>query len=188
MLAFVVMGGVMVLFQADIEKSTNSGNVRWSNRYIINVASTAEGLAIASQIKNAERDIHSGAILFEQLRVGPFPIVGAGGGAIQPLGVPGNRVTSGDFLPLFNVARCDFGTLIGRPSRKYLRVGITEADTGGMEISGTLLAAMQTYVVVMLDMLEFVDVDGQSFISGVAKPTIAMRQLRRGSKKTPILA
>jgi hypothetical protein len=178
----------MVLHQVDIEKSTNSGNVRWSNRYIINVASIGAGFPIASQIKDAERDIHSGAILFEQLRIGLFPIVGSGGGAIVPLGVPGNRVTSGDFLPLFNVARCDFGTLQGRPSRKYLRVGITEADTGGMEISGALLTAMQAYVLAMLDLPEFVDVDGETFVSGVAKPTIAMRQLRRGSKKTPILA
>lgn len=178
----------MALYQVDIEKSTNSGNVRWSNRYVINVASIAAGLPIASQIKDAEMDIHSGAIQFEQLRVGLFPVVGSGGGAIVPLGVPGNRVTSGDFLPLFNVARCDFGTLIGRPSRKYLRVGITEADTGGMELTGSLLTLMQTYVTTMLDITEFVDVDGEEFISGSAKPVIAMRQLRRGSKKTPILA
>lgn len=102
--------------------------------------------------------------------------------AIGGIGAIGSTTVA---LPLFNVVRVDFRTSSGRPSRKYLRILLVPADVAG---SGGILPSTVGYVTtdysepMALD-TRFVDVDGEAFTGFTTYNMIAMRQLRRGSKR-----
>ena len=96
----------------------------------------------------------------------------------------GERAPNGEYLPLFNVIRVDFSTGIGRPSRKFLRTPIGELmSQGGLLDVNTLADINNNYVAPLVGLAGFVDVDGEQITGGAAFRPIAMRQLRRGSKR-----
>lgn len=178
----------MPLFSLDIEKSI-PGEF-WTNRYILNTPDLATAVTIGNQIVSIERAVHKPGVTFTRYRVSDvdpntdlYSIVALALPGLAPANVSGG-------LPLFNVVRVDFNTGSGRPSRKYLRLPIAEDQQG----DGILVPAFATFVqtnysVPMLGVDQFVDVDGQPFISAATHQSVAMRQLRRGSRRRtqPIL-
>jgi hypothetical protein len=157
----------------------------WTNRYIVAAASLAEATAIGNQIVGIERTIHYTPVLFTKYRVSDgVPLTDV----YQVFNVNLYGQGIGDvnsMLPLFNVVRCDFNTAGGgRPSRKYLRGCMGEGQIQFNAIDpGTLTNINTNYAQGLVDLLGFVDVDGQEITSGSVYPFVGMRQLRRGSKR-----
>ncbi len=171
----------------DIEKEYQGEY--WTNRYVLAAASPAAGLGAAQQIVGIERAVTNSPILFTRFRLSDdvantdnYQIVQVNLYGLDPIG-------SNVLLPLFNVVRVDFTPVGGgRPSRKYLRGLLTELTAEFNTIQpgpvGTWQAA---YADAMLTVEEYVDVDGQAFQYSSIYPKVAMRQLRRGSKrKAPV--
>jgi len=177
----------MPLFTLQIEKELNGEF--WVNRYILLLDDITQAVFAGNSITGFELAIHKERVNFTKYRVSDqdpatdeFVIV--------PIGQPGQVTGSGDALPLWNVVRVDFPAGNGRPSRKYLRLPIfeTEQTNGVLEVGITSLVATE-YGIPLGDFSEFVDVDGTGLGTGVVTPNVAMRQLRRGSKRrtTPII-
>lgn len=170
----------MPLFQLDIEKSYQGEF--WTNRYILEATDVNATLGTANIIVDAEQDVHNNIINFTKYRVSDI-VKGTDNYVIVPINSVGGRVSVGSILPLFNVARVDFGVGIGRPSRKYLRIGFTEADIDGSVIVPALVTALQNYGALLVSLAQFVDVDAQPITSSAVVGTLQMRQLRRGSRR-----
>jgi hypothetical protein len=157
----------------------------WTNRYVVsaNTLQTAHG--IGYQIFSLEQKIHASTVVFTKLRTSDdVPLTD--NYQIQSLNYPGDLpATQPVVLPLFNCLRVDFTAMGGgRPSRKYLRGCLLEADIEHDKVLAARLTHAQTnFVNPMVALAGFVDVDAQTFLVGTAMAQVAMRQLRRGSKK-----
>lgn len=175
--------------QIDIEHSF--GAETWTNRYLVSAlpASGTSGLLI-SAIVAAHR-----AILFNTItvtRVRHATIAESDDDyTITPINLAGQRsITSNDMLPLFCTARVDFSTGLGRPSRKYLRGVLGEADYGLAGIGSTFITGFgAAYIAAILAEDEIVDPQGETFLTGSMSVPVQMRQLRRGSRRStePVL-
>lgn len=177
------------MFTVDVEK-VYEGEY-WTNRYLLEIVSLSEGVSIGQTIADLERTIMGTWVLQTKFRVSD----GTPGTDVYQI-VQLNRactggVTEADHLPLFNVLRVDFNAIGGgRPSRKYLRGVLGEVSITGDDIQGSLITSTMTnYVTPLLAISQFCDPDGQNFSNGVIWPKVAMRQLRRGSRRktTPII-
>lgn len=170
------------LFVADIEKMFQGEY--WTNRYCLAVADVAAGVTIAQQIVACERNITAGDVLFTRLRVSDA-VKGTDNYAIHNINQFGLRPVDPSLLPLFNVLRVDFSTFgAGRPSRKYLRGVLGEGNIAFNTINATTIEFYESnYVTPMLAIDSYVDVDNQAFSAGSIYPFVAMRQLRRASKR-----
>lgn len=181
----------MAIYEITLEKTQlnpQNQSIYWSNVYHCNAADLASAQSIANTVFTAERNIHAPAVTFTKFRVRPA-VVGAQG-AITTLNTAGTRTgVSGDYLPLYNTLRVDFNTAVGRPSRKYLRLPIFESDqSNGQLVAATMTQINTNYVTPIQSLTGLCDVDGEAFVSVVARSEVQMRQLRRGSKrKTPVL-
>lgn len=178
----------MALWSLDIEKKLPSG-ITWSNRYILDDTGGSDLTIPAGEIVAAERAIHSNLVTFTKYRVSSM-LVDDDAYIIVPLGLLGLRNTGAvELMPLFVVARVDFQVPQGRPSRKYLRGVLHEGDVAITELTQAALDFIQNnYATVVAAVSAYVDVDGQSIQTGAAQKPVAMRQLRRGSKRTqPII-
>jgi hypothetical protein len=155
----------------------------WSNRYIIDATDLAAAVAIADGIYDIERTVHQPGVTFTKYRVSDM-VAGTDNFVVIPKGEPGLLSLTGEPLPLFNVVRVDFGTGSGRPSRKYLRLPLSE----GVQANGVLDSVFVTtirdnYASPLMNHVGFVDVDGEQIISNSVHPEVGMRQLRRGSRR-----
>lgn len=179
----------MPLYSLDIEKELYGEY--WTNRYILQTASMSDAITPANAIVQMELNCLLGNVNVTRYRISDsdpatdtYIIIPVGEIGVRP-GVTSNG------MPLFTVVRVDFPAPVGRPSRKYLRGVLAEQD----QVSyGILDSPIITYVndnyATLLGALEaFVDVDGQPLGAGQVWPRVAMRQLRRGSKRRtqPIL-
>lgn len=177
----------MPLFSVDIEKEYQGEY--WTNRYIVQAADLNTANGDGGGIVALERTIHLTDVLFTRWRTSDLdPATDLY--IINQINAQGLRTHATDILPLFNVARVDFSTGQGRPSRKYLRGVLVEADiTFNTILAGTVTDLTTSYATPMKNTGYYVDVDGQVFTAVSVYPLVAMRQLRRGSKRrvTPIL-
>ncbi len=178
----------MARWIVDVQKLL--GGEYWTNVYNVTAPDIAGARTAALEIVGYERSVHASQISFDLLRIRPA-ILGAGNGLVEALGGTGQVAHGPTKLPLFCVVRVDFRTDQGRPSRKYLRIGF---DAGALEtgLTGRFAAAyvaviQSTYADPLVAETYFVDVDNQPFTSAVVFPQVAMRQLRRGSKRKPII-
>lgn len=177
----------MPRFIADVEKEL--GGERWTNRYMLDAATLTEAHGICQTIAATERNIHSTEVNFKTARTRDDN-PGSDVYAVTTLTGAGARTAGTSRLPLFNVARVDFMVEAGRPSRKYLRLPFYEGDVenGMLETSLSIFIANE-YAIPLVGLAGFVDVDGQAIIGQSVITSVAMRQLRRGSKRKlePIL-
>lgn len=177
----------MTLHQVDIEKSY-LGEF-WTNRYIINVDSLTAGVVVGQSIVNIERQVHAQFVTFTKYRVSDVnPDTDAF--VIVPLSVNGLRAHESAPMPFFNVVRVDFPAGTGRPSRKYLRGVLQQSDCSGSALkTGVVSFVNENYGLPLGDLPGFVDPQGTELGTGQCAPNVAMRQLRRGSKRKtkPIL-
>lgn len=165
----------------EIEKVLNGEY--WVNRYFLST-SLGDSASAAADILEVERDIHYTPITFTKMSMrtvaeGDFDYVTA------VLNVPGlNSIGAGDtVLPLFNVVRVDLGAATGRPSRKYYRGCLTKAGISGMDIASATLTALLSATAPLPSVAALCDPQGTDLVSRAVFPLVAMRQLRRGSKK-----
>lgn len=171
----------MPLYSVDVEKLL--GSEYWSNRYIVNAASLAAANSVGAQIATIEQNVHSSEVTITKLRTSD-QVMGTDEFIVTPLNNIGLAAAGVSRLPLFCVARVDFSVGAGRPSRKYLRLPIYEADVENETFTGAFQTRIANdYVTPLVNLVGYVDVDGQEVIMGQLFPKLAMRQLRRGSKR-----
>lgn len=169
--------------QIDIQKVL--GNEYWTNRYLTDLAvgsQEAEDLALG--LANAEKPLYFSDIRIDKIRIATIT---AGDNVYQAWNpnIVGSRTgTATDRLPLFNVVRVDFGAGLGRPSRKYLRGILTEIDVNGSTIVSSIVSGMlTTYAAAVFGAAGVVDPQGSDLDGASVFATVAMRQLRRGSRR-----
>jgi hypothetical protein len=170
----------MPIYQIDIEKTLS--NEYWTNVYHVNVADALTAQDRATSIYQIEREVHMTFVLFTKYRVAPYPQV-AVQGFVNPIGLNGLYAIEAT-LPLFNVARVDFGNGVGRPSRKYLRLPVGETmQQDAVFSSGYRTSFNNAYSIPLLSVPGLCDTQGRPLISAGLMLTVGMRQLRRGSKR-----
>lgn len=177
----------MPIFKVDIEKQL--GTEFWTNVYYVDTASLTDAHTVGAEIVVAERSIHRNDVLFTKYRTSDM-VPGTDQFITEPLNVYGALAVASPHLALFNVLRVDLGVGIGRPSRKYLRGVLLEGDVSFNDIEAGSLALFQTDYADDLELIEeLVDIDGQPIIDCTVYPKVAMRQLRRGSRRstTPVI-
>lgn len=170
----------MTLYSVDIQKKL--GAEYWTNRYIVEASDLAAASAIGEDIVDAERSVHSELVNFDKLRTSTVT-KNDNNYIIVPLTGVGVLGETNAPIPLFNAARVDFGTNQGRPSRKYLRPGVSATYVQGTNWNTALYNALVSYGQAIVSLVGLRDVDGQEFLNSTAFRAIAMRQLRRGTKR-----
>lgn len=181
----------MAVYQIDIEKSyspTTGTTVYWTNVYYVNAADSAAATTTGNSIVTLEKTLHATTVNFTKMRV-RLANLAVTPGTIVPLTGTGGR-TANTPLPLFNVLRIDFAVAAGRPNRKYLRLPFGIADNNSGAVASTLVTAAQNnFVTPLINLNAVCDTQGQPILSGTVYPYLAMRQLRRGSKRktTPVI-
>lgn len=176
----------MALWQVDIEKQLNAEF--WTNVYHVDAADIASAETIAASIVAIERAVHGTFVAFTKMRVRNVADPFAADTTI--LSLLGQRAVATNAMPLFVVARVDFTAEIGRPSRKYLRGVLAEADVNSDNLeSAAITFVNENYATPLAALVGYVDIDGQQIVNGGCHPRTGMRQLRRGSKRRtqPIL-
>lgn len=172
----------MAIFQADIEKRL--GSEFWSNRYIINAPDLANAVTFTNvSLVGLERSIHDASVTFTRFRVSSTA-VNDGVYSITTLGTTGQR-NAGSLLPLFNTLRLDLNAATGRPSRKFYRGVLSEADIQG-DLIITEFGATATTFETLLDEMNtnrVVDPQGQTLTAVIVHPFVQMRQLRRSRRR-----
>lgn len=175
----------MALYQVDIEKQFNTEF--WTNRYILNAPSLDAARESGILISISERAFHTNRAFFTTLRTrtlaendGVFVNV--------PIGQAGLFASNTSYLPLFNVCRVDFAVPTGRPSRKFYRLPVEEGMVNDEVFSTDILDAITTNLVSLIGTLQaqgtpLVDPQGQEILAPTVYTKVAMRQLRRGSKR-----
>lgn len=169
-------------FVVDVEKQM--GSEFWSNRYFLNAPDLADAVAAARTIALAERKITSAAAVFTKMSV-RSTTPGSEVYTTVPMNFRGDRSGLGaEHYPLFAVVRVDFAVERGRPSRKYLRGVIFENEANGFQLANGIIDVVTAeYVTPLVALQQYVDIDNSAITEGTVKPDVAMRQLRRGSKK-----
>jgi hypothetical protein len=177
----------MPLFSLDIEKEF--GGEFWTNRYILSATDITLAILSADAIWPLEQNIHKDVVNFTRYRVSDMdPATDMF--VIVPIGETGAVTATTGLLPLFNVMRVDFPAGTGRPSRKYLRLPIQESEQeDGVFTTSIVSTVNDVYGNALAAISAFVDVDGEPLGNGRVTPAVAMRQLRRGSRRrtTPVL-
>lgn len=156
----------------------------WTNRYIVAAADLMAAHSIGNAIVGLERTITHVNCLFTKYRTSDG-VPETDVYAIQNINLFGQRNPNGEMLALFNVARFDFNVAGGgRPSRKYMRGVLTEDVVQFNTITSAAITELNNgYATPLAALAGFVDVDGQEITQGALYPFVAMRQLRRGSKR-----
>jgi hypothetical protein len=173
----------MPIWRGTIEKSFQ--NEFWVNVYHIDALDRAAATSICTQIMNIERVMHFDNIAFTKLRVDDMT-PNTQNYQTTPVNLMGQNgtPTPSVMAPLFCTIRVDFAVDGQRPSRKYYRGCLAEANMNVLTLEGAQVAAFNTNIANPLAALAgFVDESGNAIISGSTYPNVQMRQLRRGSKK-----
>jgi hypothetical protein len=176
--------GNMPPFRITVEKYDGRSAEFWTNVYWGAGSTVLDFTADIATIVNAEKALYDGNTTITKVRVDDA-VQGTDNYRTYVYNVVGTYApgAGNEFVAPFVVGRVDFETGTGRPSRKYLRHCLYEADIAGMNLSAGAITRLNAYATSIVGTAAIVDVDGQDFVSGAAFPKVAMRQLRRGSKK-----
>lgn len=174
----------MPVFSLDIEKSI--GLESWTNRYFVETSDFSSAVTLGQLFVDAERVFHTNVVTFDRYRIATIT-PNDDQFVITPLAVPGQRAPGGSLLALFNAVRVDFSKGFGRPYRKYYRGVLDEETVNFQGISGTLITLVENGLSNISGYNR--TMDGTVLGTPVVIPQVAMRQLRRGSRRrtTPIL-
>jgi hypothetical protein len=174
------VSGTNQIYQIAVEKALDQE--RWTNVYYTQVTDGAAPVAAALAIADREKEFHLQSVVFTQARIRRMP-EGIEEGSVVPLNERGVRIAS-DHYPLFNVIRVDFRVSSGRPSRKYYRGPVDDADATRGVVNPPSLAFFQAQMDLLLsDVPTLCDVDGQLWLGAAVSSFVGMRQLKRGSKR-----
>lgn len=168
---------------------------RWENVYLVDSAGeipvTAPFPDVAFVIANAESVFHLPTVTFEYARVSTVA-PGDGAYVTVPLGFSGLRAGSdaGSPLPLWNTLRLDLLVATGRPSRKFYRGVLGEADIEFTAVAEAIRTNAQTVINAMIGELvtdasvRLVDPQGQEIYACTPYTKVQMRQLTRGRRRS----
>lgn len=169
--------------QIDIQKQ--QGAEYWSNRYLCEFAvGSAEAEAAATALINAEKAMLFNNVLINKVRIATLTPNDNVFQAWNPNTFGSRNAVGLSLLPLFCVVRIDFGAGLGRPSRKYIRGALSESDVQGANLESGFLSGVATpYGNAVSGLAGIVDPQGDDLNGFSVYPQIAMRQLRRGSRR-----
>lgn len=174
----------MPKFRLTLEKYNSGFAEYWTNIYWCNVAVITDAVPLLTSLMNAERPLYWASTVITKGRVDDAVKLTDNFRTVT-FNAAGTRASpTGDAYPLFAVSRVDFTVADGgRPSRKYLRATIADEDTAGATaLAAAAVTRLQTYADAIVA-AGLCDVDLAAITAGAVWPNIAMRQLRRGSKK-----
>lgn len=173
----------MPMFVIDIEKVL--GSEFWSNVYQVRANNMSDASSVGASIVTAERNIHCTPVNFTKMRVRTADPADDTY-IINTLAGTGLRAVQNGLLPLFNTLRADFNAATGRPSRKYWRGVLDEADIDGSAVTSDFSADMADFALLFAPTAEaggIVDPQGTLLSSIVVYPFVQMRQLRRSRRR-----
>jgi len=174
----------MPVYRFTVEKFYSLAGEYWTNVYYADAETGSNSFTITDALVNAEKALYTPATVVTKVGI-TLPgsqnatVLGA-----NIYNVAGTGAVGAELYPLFAVARVDFSVANSRPSRKFIRAFLQENFANGLTIEAAALTRLQTYADAIVAIAGICDVDGQAIISGAPKPAVAMRQLRRGSKKS----
>lgn len=173
------------IWQIDIQKQL--GTEYWTNVYFSDAGTLPAAKTVGDNLVANEKLIHANIVNFIQMRIRPYPSGGQQGTVYQLSGV--GSVSTADYLPLFNVARVTLTVASGRPSRKYYRLPVGEADQANGTFIPAKVSSLNTSLASFITTANLTDESGNVFTAATVVPTVGMRQLRRGSKRraTPVI-
>ena len=165
------------------------GTEYWVNDYYFTATDLDDADSKAQPIIDAEIAVTCVGVVFDLYRIST---VDPDDGIFRnyPLNVQGTKPNNAELLPLFVVLRVDFQADTGRAGRKYLRGVLGEADVQFNTLNSTSVDQYNTLYATPLRSLGYLEKSSGVLLNDVAiNPTVAMRQLRRGSKRrvTPII-
>lgn len=179
----------MPLFKIDIEKEFS--NEFWTNVYYATSVDLGAAHLVAQGILQAERQFHKDVVLFTRYRTstvlqGDFQYI------TSIANLNGLVGSSSPRIPLWNVVRADMGDGgFKRPERKYYRLPLTEDEQdNGVLTNGVFTLVQQSLVNLLGDFAgEWCGPNSEPIVSVAVYPNVAMRQLRRGSRRrqTPVI-
>jgi len=169
----------MPLYEVAISKRLTVGNdfKRWSNVYHVEAADLGEALDFGQDIANIEQQIHKDYVLFSYANAreavedpppgGTRPLTGFGN-------IAGDAATR---LPNFNTVRCILGDDNGRPSQKYLRLPLEEAEVvDGILTAGVINDVQLNYLTDLINFAPLRSNSGDILTPASVIPGIQMRQ------------
>lgn len=157
----------------------------WTNVYWLDHETVAAALADGLAIIQAEQAASAAAVLFTRYRVDDAVIETDNYQTVIVNQYGAVAADGNQLMPLFACLRVDFTVSGGRPSRKYFRGMLYESNVDGpFNLVPAFVTARQADLATNIAAVaSYVDVDGQEITGGLVYPKVAMRQLRRGSKK-----
>lgn len=171
----------MPVYNITVEKRMESGPFalrQWSNVYHVNAASIVAADGYADDLAAIERAIYPDNVAIVRLATHGAP--GTGSGFSRNVFLLGTRGTGtpATQLPLFNTVLVQLRPSLGRPSPKYLRLPLDEAEV----TSGNIVAPLTTdlnadYLTPLLAYSHLCDEHGQAFTGGQVNVPVQMRQL-----------
>jgi len=169
----------MTLFSIDVQK-TREG-LYWTNRYISDALSLAEADGVALALCNYEKQLYYNGVTINKRRVSTLA-AGDVSYIATPMAMSGTRSISTATLPKFCTLRLDAPAGTGRPSRKFYRDVLTEADVDGDSLNSGAITAFAAIIDDLNDIV-LVDPQGEELDDWVIYPYVQMRQMRRGSRR-----
>jgi hypothetical protein len=172
-------------FLANIEKLI--GAEKWTNVYYLQADDLTDAITAADQIIGIERNVLKSTVTVSHLLVSereqPFRNYFSGARNLAGTVTP----TSGELpLPLWNTVRCEFQpSNHGKPDVKQLRLPLYTDEIATIQtLNSTFRTGIQTSYVNQLVSLGFIEDDaGNAWVSGLARPEIFDRQLKKRRRK-----
>ena len=176
--------------RVEIFKSLGAG--RWSNSYLLNVASMDEGEAVTLALVNFERHMHLDNVRFDYWRCSTMTV---GDRVFRHEAINLNGIAakgSAEMMPLFCTLRIDFATMDSDPGRKFYRLPVTEATAVDGIFGAAFLAAVQgtidTHLVNSIALDNIVTSKGNVITGATPYGQIQERQLRRRKRPKVVTA
>lgn len=181
----------MAQFRVQSFKQLIGSDREWSNTYLVESPDLDTVAAVLSDLANQESHIFLDNVQVTRIRASdttPETDVFT----IHTANITGDRGTAGDgtWLPLFNCFRVDCDVAGGgRPSRKFYRGPLLEADQQAGFLDPSVITEIDTQVAQIIVIFStgscpWVDPDGQEVIAVHTQPKVQMRQLHRKRRKT----
>lgn len=171
----------MALYRVTIPKQYISGAFvgfrGWRNVYTVEADTYESALAVGDVIAEQEMLFHHFTIgvtrVVAHLVTEPFRRVGR----VFETERPGQYPSTAEALPDWNVVRVDYADVgVGRPERKYYRVGLHADMVTGLVLEPVFFSAVLDATGFINGLTNYVGPSGEQHASRTVQPLIAMRQ------------
>jgi len=164
------------------------GSQVWTNRYFVSAPDLNAAITAATIIRDHEILIHKNQVTISSVRTSDTdPNTDVFN--VAPLANLGTAGNIADMIPLFNTVRVDLGVSgFGRPSRKYYRMPLDEADQSNGSLAAGIITLFNNTLTDLIGDLAanstpLVDPDDQLITSASTRSPVQMRQLHRRKRR-----